>query len=101
MHIDRNMTIRQELIHFLEQGPASIRDLSQLAGIMEKDVCHHLEFVSKSLKHQKKRLLKEPYSCVGCGFQFKDRKSFKKPGKCPECRGERIEPALFWIVAED
>ena len=93
----RTETIRQEIIRHLESGPMTVRDLSQLVGVMEKDVFHHLEFIERSIRSQKKRLGMAPYHCLSCGFSFENRKKFKKPGKCPKCRDGRIAPAVFRI----
>ncbi len=95
--MERKQTIRQEIILLLEDSRLSVRDLSQMAGVMEKDVVHHLAFVEKSLKPLKKRLCMMPCYCMACGFEFKHRKRFTKPGKCPACRQGRIVSALYWI----
>jgi predicted Zn-ribbon and HTH transcriptional regulator len=97
---ERKQTIRQEIINALENNALTARDISQSIGIQEKDVFHHLNFIEKSIKHQNKRLESDPYYCMNCGFQFKNRKTFKKPGKCPECRNSRIAPAVFQIVPQ-
>jgi len=99
MITDRKQTIRQEIIDALENNPLTVREISQLIGIMEKDVYHHLSFIERSIKHQNKKIDIEPHYCMNCGFQFKSRKTFKKPGKCPECRNGRIAPAVFQIVS--
>lgn len=57
-------TIRQEIINHLERGPMTVRDISQFVGIMEKDVVHHLEFIDKTVRTQKKRIQMEPYCCL-------------------------------------
>ena len=97
---ERNQTIRQEIINELENNALTVRDISQSVGILEKDVYHHLAFIEKSLKHGKKRIHLEPYYCMNCGFQFINRKTFKRPGKCPECRNSRIAPAVYQIVPQ-
>jgi len=101
MSNERGQTIRQEIISHLENDRLNARDISQLVGIMEKDVYHHLAFIEKTARQQKKRVCVDPYYCLNCGFEFKNRKSFKKPGKCPGCKGGRIAPALFWITRID
>ncbi len=93
----RYQTIRQEIIGYLEKNRLSVREISQLAGIMEKDVFHHLPFIEKTVRQLKKKVHVKPYHCLDCGFQFKERKTYKKPGKCPKCRDGRIGAALFWI----
>ncbi len=100
MNNERKQTIRQEIISHLENGPLTVRDLSQLLGIMEKDVYHHLAFIEKTVLRQKKRIHVEPYYCMDCGFQFKNRKTFKKPGKCPKCKDGRIASAVFRIMPQ-
>ncbi|MBW2655869.1 MAG: ArsR family transcriptional regulator [Deltaproteobacteria bacterium] len=97
MSNERKQTIRHEIISHLEKGPLTVRDISQSVGIMEKDVYHHLSFIEKTVRQQKRRIQMEPYYCLNCGFQFKNRKTFKKPDKCPGCRGGRIAPAVLWI----
>jgi len=97
MSDERTQTIRQEIISRLESGPMSVRDISQIVGVMEKDVFHHLEFIEKTIRSQKKRIGMASYHCLDCGFEFKNRKKFKKPGKCPKCRDGRIAPAILWI----
>jgi transcriptional regulator len=94
---ERTQTIRQEIINCLESGPMTVRDISQAVSISEKDVFHHLAFIEKTIRTQKKRILVKPYHCQGCGFQFQNRKKYKKPGKCPVCREGRIAPAIFSI----
>ena len=97
---ERNQTIRQEIVNKLENNALTVRDISQSVGILEKDVYHHLAFIEKSIKHRNKRIHLEPYYCMNCGFQFNNRKTFKRPGKCPECRNSRIAPAVYHIVPQ-
>ncbi|WP_022664156.1 hypothetical protein [Desulfospira joergensenii] len=93
----RTRTIRQEIMDCLKNDSMTIRDLSQAVGIMEKDVCHHLEYIEKTVRALNKRVHVAPYSCLDCGFKFRNRKKFKKPGKCPKCKEGRIAPAFFSI----
>lgn len=97
--MERNQTIRQEIISLLESGLASPRDISQTVRIQEKDVFHHLASVQKSLGRRGLKLDIQPYACISCGFEFRDRKSFKRPGKCPKCRQGRIASALYRIIS--
>jgi transcriptional regulator len=76
------------------------RDLSKAMRTSEKDAYSHLPSIKKSITHQGKQIKITPCYCLDCGYEFKDRKSFKKPGKCPECRQSRIEPAVFEIVED-
>lgn len=94
---ERTKTIRQEILACLEQEPRTLRELSQVLGIMEKDVCHHLEYIGKTARSLSRRIHVRPYYCLDCGFTFKDRKKFNKPGKCPRCKQSRIGAAVFSI----
>ncbi len=90
-------TTRQEIIKLLEQFPCTLRDISQVLRISEKEVVNHLPYISKSLKPKNKKLIVTPYRCCNCNYHFEERIKYKKPGKCPKCRMERIEPAQFGI----
>ncbi|MCG8615828.1 MAG: ArsR family transcriptional regulator [Desulfobacterales bacterium] len=98
MNIQRSQTIRQEIISLLEKTPMTAREISQAVRIMEKDVPHHLAAIQKSLKRRKKRLKITPCCCRNCGFEFRQRNTFKKPGKCPGCRNPRIISAVFQVI---
>jgi len=100
MGSERKQTIRQEIITLLEKGPSTARDISKSVGITEKDVYHHLASIEKTVRHQKKKIHMDPYYCLGCGYQFKNRKTFKKPSKCPGCKDGRITSAIFLIVSQ-
>ncbi len=95
---EKKRTIREQMIQSLEAEPMTVRDLSKTLHISEKEFYSHLPSIEKSIRHQKKQIKITPYHCLSCGFEFKDRKTFKKPGKCPKCRQSRIEPAVFEIV---
>ncbi|SLM29599.1 Predicted HTH domain/Zn-ribbon transcriptional regulator [Desulfamplus magnetovallimortis] len=100
MNNESMQTIRQQIITLLENSPSTARDISQDVGISEKDVSYHLASIEKSVKNQNKKLHIDPYYCLSCGFQFKKRNSFKKPGKCPGCKDGRIAQAVFKIVSK-
>jgi predicted Zn-ribbon and HTH transcriptional regulator len=94
---ERGETLRETLRRVLREGPATARDLSQAAGIREKDVAEHLAHLSRSLAHQGERLVVEPASCVACGYRFAERSRLTRPGACPSCRSTRIDPPVFRI----
>jgi predicted Zn-ribbon and HTH transcriptional regulator len=89
----RSRTIRQQIIDHLKGGPVSAGVLSVEIGLAEKQVHEHLE----SLRSQVKLKI-TPARCGKCGFEFKDRRRVRKPGKCPECRGTYIEEPLYSIA---
>ncbi len=90
-------TVRQELIDLLREEAMTARDLSQAAGVSEKDVYRHLVHIQKSMAGLKGRLLVTPSSCLTCGFTFTKRSRLTKPGKCPRCRDTRIASPVFRI----
>ena len=97
--MEQPATLRRQIIHELEETeePLSIRELSKLLGISEKDIVSHLEHIEKTLKNSKEKLQKKPSHCRKCGFEFKKRKDFKRPSRCPSCRSEYISPPLLYI----
>ena len=92
---ERTQTVRAAIRRALGQGPATARALSTAVRIREKDVAEHLEHLAKSLEVSGARLLIEPARCLGCGYEFSDRKRLTTPGRCPSCDSERIEPPVF------
>ncbi len=94
---EKHETLRQSIIHFLENQTLSAKDISAHVGISEKEVCEHLEHIQKTINYKFKTLDIIPAECNKCGFLFKKRERLKKPGKCPICRGESIAEPLFTI----
>lgn len=90
-------TIRQQIIAVLEQGPCNARDLSQELGISEKEVYAHLPHVGKSVAPQGKKLRIDPARCLACGFVFGGRKRVTRPGRCPQCKNQRIQSPRFEV----
>lgn len=88
----RSQTIRQQIIDHLRGGPVSAGRLSAEVGLAEKQIHEQLESLRKQVK-----LEITPARCSKCGFEFKDRRRIRKPGKCPECRGTFIEEPLYSI----
>jgi predicted Zn-ribbon and HTH transcriptional regulator len=91
-------TTRQQMIALLSKGECRARDLSQMLGIREKEVYAHLSHIERSVVSQKKRLLIIPSMCVSCGYVFDRRKRFTKPGRCPNCKSERIQEPTYQVV---
>jgi predicted Zn-ribbon and HTH transcriptional regulator len=94
----RGTTVRAALEAALAAAPEqglTARELSGAVGIPEKDVAEHLAHLEKSLKASGGRLVVLPAECLACGFIFRERKRFTRPGACPECRATRIDPPAF------
>jgi len=90
-------TIRQAIVAALLQGLCTAKDLSAAVKISEREVDGHLEHIRKSLAGTGQQLLLMPAECKKCGFVFSKRDKFKRPGKCPVCRGESIREPRFTI----
>ena len=95
--VDRKETIRQEIISALQGKTLSVKELSGIVRVSEKEIYEHLEHIHKTLNKGDDILSVTPAECRKCGFVFKKREKFKKPGKCPICRSESIEEPLFGI----
>ncbi|MDX9787386.1 MAG: transcriptional regulator [Desulfobacterales bacterium] len=91
------LTIRQQIIAQLEEGEMDVRAVSKSLGIREKDVYDHLLHISRSLANQERKIRITPHRCLSCGFEFKERKRFQRPGRCPKCKKGHLEPALYRI----
>ncbi|MBW1840668.1 MAG: ArsR family transcriptional regulator [Deltaproteobacteria bacterium] len=90
-------TIRQQIINLLREEDMTARDLSRALRIREKEVYEHLPHAERSVKNSNKRLTIDPAECLACGYVFKDRRRFTTPGRCPRCKGERIEHPMYRI----
>ena len=93
-------TIRQQIIALLREEELEPLDLSALLSIPEKEVYPHMEHIARSLAREGGRLLVRPCRCLACGFVFKERHRFTKPGRCPVCRATHISPPAFRIAGE-
>ncbi len=91
-------TLRQQIMAVLQSGECDVRGLSQQLGIAEKDVIAHLPHVQRSLAGSGSRLVIRAAVCLACGFTFKGRVRFTRPGRCPQCRQTRIAPPAFRVV---
>ncbi|MGE5894525.1 MAG: transcriptional regulator [bacterium] len=95
--VERQDTIRHEIIAVLTERPLSAKGVSAAVRISEKEVYDHLDHIQRSLNIGEQELVIAPARCRKCGFLFRKRERFKKPGRCPVCKGEAIEEPLFSI----
>ncbi len=95
--IDRQETIRQKIISALKGQTLSVREISVIARITDKEVHDHLDHIKRSINKRIHSLIIMPAECRKCGFVFRKREKLKKPGKCPVCRSETIKEQLFSI----
>lgn len=99
---ERWATVRSDITALLEKEPATAREISGAVGIAEKEVCHHLLHIRRSLQTMgaEKAFHVIPAECPGCGFIFKKRERLTKPGRCPICHATNMEPPVFSIVLD-
>ncbi len=91
-------TVRQQIRSHLFDTDMTARDLSKAVGISEKEVTVHLGHIERTASAQGNQLVVRPFHCLSCGYRFKDRKRFTRPGKCPKCRGTHVEAPAFRIL---
>ncbi|HEY6871206.1 MAG TPA: transcriptional regulator [Geobacteraceae bacterium] len=94
---EQHDTLRHEIVALLAENTLSARDISGEVRISEKEVQEHLEHIRAALHARGERLAITPAACRQCGFEFRKRERLNKPGRCPVCQGEQIEPPLFSI----
>ena len=90
-------TDRQRLARLLNKECLTVRELSQQLSLSERQVTDHLTHIDRSLKNRTGRIIIIPARCRSCGFVFKDRQRFTRPGRCPRCRRSHIQAARFQI----
>jgi hypothetical protein len=90
-------SIRQQIMDLLSEEALNALEISQAVGIGEKEVPLHLEHIIRTLGKQGKKLLITPFTCLGCGYSFTDRKRLQRPGRCPSCKESHIKMATYTI----
>ena len=90
-------TIRQQMIALLIDREMDARELSQTMGIREKEVYEHLPHIARSVAAQKKKLIIRPVRCLACGYVFKERRRFTRPGRCPRCKKSHLDEPKYRI----
>ncbi len=89
--------IRAALTGLPKSRGLSPHQISERAGVPEKDVADHLAHLERSLRQKGGRLLVTPAECLGCGFVFASRKKLSGPSRCPKCAEEHIAEPTFRI----
>jgi predicted Zn-ribbon and HTH transcriptional regulator len=95
--VERQETIRREIISVLEGKTLSAKDISADVRISEKEIYEHLEHIQRTINKSEHNFIVTPAECKKCGFIFRKRDKLKKPGRCPVCRGELIQEPLFSV----
>ena len=90
-------TLRQGMIALLRNEECGVRGISQALHISEKEVGDRLAHIRRSLSASSQFLEIRPATCLACGFIFKERRRFSRPGRCPRYRQTRISMPRFSI----
>jgi predicted Zn-ribbon and HTH transcriptional regulator len=90
-------TVRQRLLRWLGQGEHDFDSLCEALELGVRDLEAELRHVERTLRGEGRRLVVAPPRCLDCGFAFpgRARRHLHPPGRCPECRGQRIAPPRF------
>ncbi len=91
------LTVRQKIVELLSEGQMDARELSREVGIREKEVGDHLAHIARSLAVKGNKLRIQPARCLSCGYAFKDRQRFTRPGRCPRCKNSHLQSPSFYI----
>ena len=90
-------TRRERLTDALGAAPATASELAAELDTPVSTVYQDLKHVARSLRYNEdSEFLVAPPECSNCGFSaFDDPVNY--PSRCPECRSESIEEAVFKI----
>jgi predicted Zn-ribbon and HTH transcriptional regulator len=91
-------TIRRKIIDLLLEREMTAGELSRAVGIREKEVALHLNHIERSVSAKGNTLVIRPFQCLSCEYEFKERKRYTRPGRCPKCKGTHVENPVFRIV---
>lgn len=97
---ERCDTVRQSILSLLCREEVNAMDISEAVGVSVKEVNEHLEHIRHSLHREGKILSILPSECRGCGFVFAKRDRFKRPGRCPVCRGQSISQPRYAVTSD-
>jgi predicted Zn-ribbon and HTH transcriptional regulator len=92
-------TARQRIAELLRAEELTAHELSQQAGVPEREVAEHLRHLEHTLSHGAERLRTLAPHCIPCGFVFEARQKHGRPSRCPRCKSERLSRPRFRITA--
>ena len=95
---ENRKTNRQQIIDCLRRKDMSANEISRTLGIREKEVAEHLNHIRRSVAAKGNTLVIRPFECRSCGYQFKNRKRYTRPGRCPKCKDTHLETPVFRIL---
>lgn len=90
-------TRRERLAETLGEEPATASELAAELDRPVSTVYTDLKHVARSIRYKDDtEFLVAPPECTNCGFSAYD-DPVNYPSRCPECRSESIEEAVFKI----
>jgi hypothetical protein len=89
-------TTRQQIADALRAEQATASALATDLAVPRSAVYDHLRHVARSLDGTDEQFLVAPPECSDCGFSDYD-DPVNYPSRCPQCRSESIEEAVFKI----
>lgn len=92
-----SQTVRQHIADLLRADELTAHEISERAGVPEREVAEHIRHLEQTLKHGAERLTTTAPHCIKCGFDFQGRQRHSRPSRCPECKSERLAPPRFRI----
>ena len=95
---EATQTVRQRIAELLRSTELTAHEISQQAGVREREVADHLRHLEHTLSHGAERLRTSAPECVACGFRFEARQKHSRPSRCPRCKSERLSPPRFRIA---
>ena len=93
-------TLRQDLIALLRETPMDLCDIAAALGLREREAADHLAHAARTIKSQGGDLQITPAYCRQCDFEFRKHGRFTRPGRCPQCRSNRVQGAIYFIQAQ-
>jgi predicted Zn-ribbon and HTH transcriptional regulator len=90
-------TARQRIAELLRQEELTAHELSERAGVPEREVAEHLRHLEHTLHRGPERLRTTASHCIPCGFVFEARQKHSRPSRCPQCKSERLSPPSFRV----
>lgn len=93
-------TVRRRLARWLSEREYDFEELRGALQISARELEQELRHVERSARGQGRRLRVTGPRCSACGFGFpgRARRHLHPPGRCPECREQRIEPPRFRVA---
>jgi predicted Zn-ribbon and HTH transcriptional regulator len=88
--VDAQSTRRARLILALTGGSRELEELRRELEMTVRDLEDDLRHVERTVRARGQRLKVDTARCRDCGFRFA-RRALHPPGRCPACRGHRIE----------